>query len=161
MNHMELESLSPEELNKSFSEGVCPEPQELIGEWRGIFLPFSNRSPLPFKELFYIILANTWRKVWRGKRIFIEVGGAEVKGINIVSALNIMKFDVRKVKSRLDSGEAIEFDYSRNIPPVSFIRDEVRAVKGDEKRRLIGVMFVELAKSRVGFPLMFFGLERL
>lgn len=157
---MNLQELSSFELERVFTDGICPEPQNLIGSWKGIFLPFIERAPLPFKNLLTFAVSKTWGNIWKGKEIFIDQKTNKIKGLNIIyPSLKTLSFDVKKVRSRVDSGDAVEFDYSSHIHPFGFIRDEVRLVKGSEKQKLIGIMFLESSFWR--FPIIFFGLERL
>lgn len=157
---MDLQKLSSFELEKVFIDGTCPEPQHLIGKWKGIFLPFVERVPLPFKSFLTFAVSKTWGSIWKGKEIFIDQKTNKIKGLNFISpSFKTLSFDVKKIRSRIDSGESVEFDYSSHIHPFGFIRDEVRLVKGAEKQRLIGIMFLE--SSFWQFPLIFFGLERL
>lgn len=158
MESMELTKLSPEELERLFEEGGSVEPQHIVGRWKGIFLPVHRISPIPLKGVLTSVLSRTWGKIWKGKEFFLERGTSDVMGINIVAGLRILKFRVKKSRSRIDSKDVVEFDYSLNPPPVGFVRDEMRTVRGQEGRVLVGVMFVEfLGRS---FPFMFFGLER-
>ncbi|MCS7212936.1 MAG: hypothetical protein NZ927_01735 [Candidatus Calescibacterium sp.] len=156
---MNLQSLKPSDLEKLFLEGIVPEPQHLIGSWRGIFLPFHEKAPVPLKDISTSVVSKTWGAIWKGKEIFLDQKTSKIKGINIVSGFRTLGFNVKKIKSRVDSGEAIEFDYSGNLFPLGLIRDEVRMVKGVEDQKLIGVMFLEF--FAVNVPVIFFGLERI
>ena len=163
------EGTSRERLKELFTKGICPSPEEVVGKWKGIFLPFSEdiKIPLLSSEFTLRILDKavewSWGKIWKGKEILLtseEEDRNRVVGINVlVGGIKTLRFDVRRIKSRFDGGEAIEFDYSKNPPPFSFIKDEVRAVRDkEEKSSLIGIMFFEIPLFST--PVIYFGLEK-
>ncbi len=154
---------SPEELEKIFLQGQCPEFSDLVGKWDGVFLPFVEKLPVSKKllSLGNFVVKATWSKIWKGKEFFIK--GEQMEGINILGPLKSLKFHVKKVKSRLDDNFSIELDYSKkNLPPISFIRDEIRFVNKESKDQIIGIMFLEFppVKLENWIPVVFFGLKR-
>jgi len=159
---MDLKSIEREKLKEKFINGVCPLPEEITGRWKGIFLPFSEDIKLfPAKPLLVFLdkaVGITWGKIWKGKEIRAKEG--KIDGINILlGGIKTLQFDVRKIKSRVDGKEAIEFDYSKNPPPFSFIKDEVRVItKESETPILIGIMFFEIPFFST--PVIYFGLEK-
>ena len=165
------EGTAREKLKELFTEGSCPSPEEIVGKWKGIFLPFSEDIKIPLISSGFIlgildkIVGGSWGKIWKGKEIIAAEGDKvqptkRIEGINILlGGIKTLRFDVRRIKSRLDGKEAIEFDYSKNPPPFSFIKDEVRAVRNKEEAPfLIGIMFFEIPLFST--PVIYFGLER-
>lgn len=154
---------SPEEFEKIFLQGGCPELTDLVGKWEGVFLPFVAKLPISDKllNLSNFFVRATWGKIWKGKEFFTK--GEQMEGVNLIGPLKTLKFQVKKVKSRLDDNFSIELDYSKkNLPPISFIKDEIRFVNSEKKDEIIGIMFLEFPPTKLEnrIPVIFFGLRK-
>ncbi len=154
---IELEKMNEKELEEKFLNGICPKDEELVGRWEGKFLPFVSKIPL--SKILTVGTKLTWGSIWRGKEF--EKVGENIYGINILRPnIKTLKFSVHRIKSRIDSKETFELDYSKNIFPLSLIRDELRLVKEDETlKTAIGIMF--LHSPFRSLPVVFFGLRKI